>query len=617
VEYLLPLLVVIPLGAAFLIPMLSLIAGEKEWLGSEVIALLATAALVVISLGTFTADSSIAVWIGGYKGHSELLGLCGESVSAEAEGRTSPVVAHGVVVDEVVTGSAAADAGIEEGDVITGWKGPRDATFLPLRSMNELRRQNAALDAGGQLVLRIERDGQTFQQRVRAGKSVTGIAMFCDGLTRLLVLMISVVSFTAVLFSFSYMRTYTKLHLYYSPMMLMIAGMIGVVISGDLFNIYVFLEVAAVASYALVGFGVGSEELEASFKYLVLSAVASGFILIGIGIIYSLRGTLNLAQIAEFTTYAKPNDAMWLALGFFVAGFGLKAAMVPFHAWLPDAHPSAPAPVSAMLSGLLIKSSGVYVLARLVFNVMGVSPAIAYILILLGCASMVVGGLLMWGQWDFKRMLAYSSITHMGLVMLAFGVGAEALAKQADLGPAWRPLAFLALFGGVFHLLNHSAFKSLLFLVSGSVVHRTGTRDLRELGGLSKPMPWTSFFARIGALSISGVPPFNGFFSKLLIVIAVVWAGHWFLGGITVLVSLVTLLAFIKVQRYLIEGDTPARLTGIKDSPLPMQAAMGILAIACAGLGLLLPLYMSGLLTPAAQALAGQLLGYAGSVFGG
>ncbi|NIM31020.1 MAG: NADH/ubiquinone/plastoquinone (complex I), partial [Pseudomonas stutzeri] len=213
---------------------------------------------------------------------------------------------------------------------------------------------------------------------VEAGKSITGIPMVCDGLTRLMLLVVSVVAFTAMLFSVSYMRPYTKLHLYYSPIMLMIAGMNGIVISGDLFNIYVFLEVAAVASYALVGFGVESEELEASFKYLVLSAVASGFILIGVAIIYNLRGTLNLAQIADYMQAGEVNDAVWLAIGLFLAGFGLKAAMVPFHAWLPDAHPSAPAPVSAMLSGVLIKASGVYVVARLVFNVLGVSSAVAW-----------------------------------------------------------------------------------------------------------------------------------------------------------------------------------------------------------------------------------------------
>ena len=441
-------------------------------------------------------------------------------------------------------------------------------------------------------------------------QSVTGIAMVADGLSRMMLLTINVVSLAAVLFSISYMRQYTKLSLFYSPLMLMIAGMNGVVLSGDLFNIYVFVEVAAIASYALVGFGVGSEELEASFKYLVLSAVASALLLFGIGIVYNLTGTLNLAQIALAVEALGSNKALWIAMGFFLAGFGLKAAMVPFHAWLPDAHPSAPAPVSAMLSGILIKATGVYVLARLMFNVIGVSRQVAVILMAMGAASMVIGVLLAVGQWDFKRLLAYHSISQMGYVVLAFGIGADALVAGHG------AVAALALFGGLFHLVNHAAFKSLLFLCSGSVVYGTGTRDMHSLGGLKEKMPVTSLCTRIGALSISGVPPFNGFFSKLMIVIAACWAGHPLLGLVTVLVSFLTLLSFTKVQRYVIEGELPAEHAGVKESPIPMLAAMGILAALCLALGLLVPVYRAALLDPAREVLMNGI-GYASSIFGG
>jgi len=440
----------------------------------------------------------------------------------------------------------------------------------------------------------------------------TGIAVVADGLTRLMLLVVNVVSLSAVLFAVSYMKPYTKVSLFYCPLMVMIAGMNGVVISGDLFNIYVFLEVAAIASYALVGFGVESEELEASFKYLVMSAVASAFILFGVGILYNLTGTLNLAQIADAAEGLRSNQAFWFACALFLCGFGLKAAMVPFHAWLPDAHPAAPAPVSAMLSGVLIKASGVYVLARLVFNVMGVSTPVAHVLIAMGILSMVVGVMLAVGQWDFKRLLAYHSVSQMGYVVLALGVGAEVLARPEDF-PRASAVAGVAIFGGLFHLANHAAFKSLLFLASGSVVHRTGTRNLKELGGLGKRMPVTSWCARIGALSISGVPPFNGFFSKLLIIVAVVWAGHWFLGLLAVLVSFGTLLSFAKVQRYLIDGELPARYSEVKEAPLPMLLAMCLLALLCVGLGVLVFVHRYELLDPAAQALTSGL-DYARSV---
>jgi len=619
VELLLPLTVVIPLAAAFIIPVASLLGAKRGWPIGEIVALLAATALLIVSFATFASDLPITTWIGQYKAGSELLGVTGRPAPAQMAEEGGAALPGGVVVDQVVPNSVSDVAGIQPGDVIAGWKVAVEGdsrAFQPLSTMNELRRANAMLEPGTRVLLRVQRDGQTLEIGIQGGKSVVGIAMVCDGLTRLLLVVISVVSFAAILFSLSYMRTYTQVHLYYSPLMLMIAGMCGIVVSGDLFNIYVFLEVAAVASFALVGFGVESEELEASFKYLVLSAVASGFILLGIGIVYNLRGTLNLAQIAEFTQFAERNDAMWLAMAFFLAGFGLKAAMVPFHAWLPDAHPSAPAPVSAMLSGVLIKASGVYVLARLVLNVMGASTAVAYTLMTMGMLSMVVGVFLAVGQWDFKRLLAYHSISQMGYVVLSLGVGVEVLARQRAMTVQWQSVAFLAIFGGLFHLANHAAFKSLLFLCSGSVVHRTGTRNLKELGGLRDRMPWTSLFTRIGSLSISGVPPFNGFFSKLLIVIAVVWAGHWVLGALTVLVSFMTLLSFTKVQRYLIEGDLPPRLHDVRESPAPMLLAMGVLAVLCLGLGLLLPLYGGVLLTPATNHLM-QLAGYAKSVLGG
>jgi len=510
VENVLPLLVVIPLGAAFLIPVVGFL---KPGRFCAPIALASVAALVVLSLATFAGEPVVVAWIGGWKGTT---------------------------------------------------------------------------DPG----------------------SVTGIAMVCDGLTRLMLLVINVISLAAILFSVSYMRRYTTVCLYYAPIMLMIAGMNGVVLSGDLFNIYVFLEVAAVASYALVGFGVESEELEASFKYLVLSAIASGFILMGVGIVYNLTGTLNLAQIVNVLKETDANRAVWLAMGFFFAGLGLKAAMVPFHAWLPDAHPSAPAPVSAMLSGILIKATGVYVLARISFNVFGSSEAASTVFIALGIASMLVGVFLAVGQWDFKRLLAYHSISQMGYVVLALGVGLEAISRGS------HTVGALAVFGGLFHMMNHAIFKSLLFLCSGSVVYGTGTRDLHQLGGMGKNMPVTSACTRIASLSISGVPPFNGFFSKLLITIAVVWAGHPVLGALTVLVSFMTLLSFTKVQRYLIEGEVSKDHEMVKESPLPMLASMVLLAVLCLGAGLLLPVYRSGLLDPASEALTNGIA-YAISVLGG
>ncbi len=421
-----------------------------------------------------------------------------------------------------------------------------------------------------------------------SARGLLGIALHCDGLTRLVLAVVNLVAFFVAIFATDYIKRYTSPGLFYSLFFLMIAGMNGVVLAGDLFNLYVFLELASLCSYSLVAFGTRARQFEAAFKYLVLGSLSTLLVLTGIVLLYSFTGTLNLAQMTRELSAAsaahggKLPAAAFLALGFFLAGFGLKSAMVPFHAWLPDAHPAAPAPVSAMLSGVLIKAVGAYAIIRIVFNVFGASPAVATILMVLGSLSMVVGVLCAFGQKDLKRLLAYSSISQMGYVILAFGIGCDVLARK---GP--QAVAELAVFGGLFHLVNHATFKSLLFLTAGSIEHATGTRNLDELGGLSGRMPVTSWCCRIASLSISGVPPFSGFWSKLIIIIAAIQAGHWGLGVLAVAVSLLTLALFVKVQRAALGGATTEKTADAHESSPAMAMPMAALAAVVVAVGLL------------------------------
>ena len=445
------------------------------------------------------------------------------------------------------------------------------------------------------------------------GKPI-GVEMVYDGLSGLMVIVINLVALAAIIFAASYMKQFTTLWLFYALFLLMTGAMNGAVLSGDLFNLYVFIEVAAIASYGLVAFGTEREELEAAFRYLVLGVIASTFILVGITFLYSLTGQLNMAKVADaLARLPRPQNwiqspAVLLAAACVLGGLALKAAMVPFHSWLPDAHPSAPAPISAMLSGVLIKAVGVYALARIVFNVLGANVYYANLLIAMGVLSMVAGMFLALGQSDLKRLLAYSSISQAGYIVLALGVAADALSRGADSAAA------LCLFGGLFHLFNHASFKGLLFLCSGAIEQATGTRDLKEMGGLARAMPTTSFCCRVGALSISGVPPFNGFFSKLIIIIALAWSGHLVLCAIAAAVAVGTLLMYVKVQRYALEGEPSARTRSVHESPLAMRLGMAVLAAVCilGGLGgLLLKPY---LFDPAGQAL---LKGVVGAATGG
>ncbi|MFH1269960.1 MAG: proton-conducting transporter membrane subunit, partial [Candidatus Omnitrophota bacterium] len=273
-----------------------------------------------------------------------------------------------------------------------------------------------------------------------------GICMVMDGFTSFMLVTVNLVSFLVTLYSVSYMRRYTDKFRFYTLFMLMLAGMNGIIVSGDLFNLYVFLEIASIASYALVAFGTEAEELEASFKYAVMGSVASSFILLGIALLYSYTSTLNMADISRVLS-GKPQGMMVSFISvLFLAGFGLKTALVPFHAWLPDAHPSAPAPISAMLSGVFIKTLGIYALCRVFFNILTVSSQFLFVLMILGMISMVIGAFMAIAQDDIKRMFAYSSISQIGYIIFALGIG--------------TPLAIL---GGLFHLFNHAIFKSLLF----------------------------------------------------------------------------------------------------------------------------------------------------------
>ncbi len=440
-----------------------------------------------------------------------------------------------------------------------------------------------------------------------------GINLVLDGLSCLLLLVISVVSAAAMLFSARYMEQYTAKPKFLSLFLLMVAGMNGVVLSGDIFNLFVFLEIASIASYALVGFGCEHEELEASFKYMVLGSIGSLFILFAVAVVYGNTGTLNMAYISKAVASSGLNTGLTFALALFITGFGLKAALVPFHAWLPDAHPSAPAPISAMLSGVLIKALGVYALARVLFNVFGVSVQIGWLLIALGLISMIAGAFLAIGQWDFKRLLAYSSISQVGYVVLGIGLGATLIATESN--PAWASLAIL---GGLFHLVNHAVYKSLLFLTSGSVEMATGTRQLKQMGGLAEKMPVTRACCTVASASIVGIPPFSGFFSKLILVVAAIQAHFYWLAAVIIFVSLCTLIMYLKVQRYVFLGELPENLQQIRENKGSMLIAMMTLACLCVLMGLLVivPSLKVAILDPAVKVLTDGLE-YSTRIIGG
>jgi len=403
---------------------------------------------------------------------------------------------------------------------------------------------------------------QTQTYQMSAWAIPYGISLVLDPLSGFMMVMIAIISFTSALFSIQYIRHLQQDWKFYALFMLLLTGMNGVVMTGDIFNLFVFMEIALFAAFGLVAFGGRAEEYEAAFKYAVMGSVSSTIILFGIAVIYSATSSLTMSVIAERLPLLDQKIVLWVG-GLFMAGFGLKTAAMPFHAWLPDAHSSAPAPISSMLSGVLIKALGVYVLIRFFFNVFGAPKLFLTLFLVLGSISILVGVFLAIGQWDMKRLLAYHSISQIGYILLGLGLASP-----------------LAIFGAIFHMFNHALFKSLLFYNAGSVELALGTRNLKQLGNLSRILPVTSATSMIASLSISGIPPFNGFFSKLVIIIAAIKIGQPVYALVAVVGSLLTLASFMKVQRYGFHGEKVIEKTANKVG-WSMNLAMICLAVLC------------------------------------
>ncbi len=443
---------------------------------------------------------------------------------------------------------------------------------------------------------------KTITYQVGGWEPVNGIPiaiyLVFDGLSALLLLITSLIGFLAAFYSISYTKKFTAENNFYALFALMVAGMNGVILTGDMFNMYVFLEIGVIASYALVAFGIERTELEASFKYQILGGIASLLILFAIGLLYWQTKTLNIADISTILQNTQNNTFLIFTQILLISGFGLKAAMIPFHAWLPDAHSSAPSPISAMLSGVLIKAIGIYAILRLFFNIFTITYEISMLITVIGALSMIIGGLLAIAQWDMKRMFAYSSISQMGYVVIGVGMGMILLSTDGD-----KSIAALAIAGGLFHLINHATFKGLLFLNAGAIEHRTGTRNMKMMGGLAKQMPITSTTSLGASLSISGIPPFNGFFSKLIIIIAAIKGGFILLAILAIVISIVTIAYFLRFQRYTF-FNKESFTKKVKEVPFTMCFSMIVLVILCLGLSLLaIPSIREVILSPAVDVL--------------
>lgn len=429
--------------------------------------------------------------------------------------------------------------------------------------------------------------------RAVAGGYAIGIALEVDALSLFFALLISTAVFVSGVYSLQYMEHDNNVPEYYTLFLMLSGGVIGLVLSGDIFNMFIMVEILTFAAVALTAFrNKAHGALEAAFKYLVVGCIGSTCILVGVIMLYAQAHTLNFAQLSAVIP-GNMNNATKLAFALLFVGFGTKAFIVPFHPLAADAHGAAPASISVLISGVLTKS-GIYGLIRLtyfLFQTMNLGT-FQFLLVFIGSVSMFVCVTMALAQHDFKRLLAFHSISQIGYVLAAVGL--------------CTGLGFSA---GLYHAMNHTLFKGLLFLCAGAVLHQTGTTNLDELGGLSKKMPWTCGLFLVGAFSISGLPPFNGFASKWMVYQAAYQKasetgniGFLFVTLIALVTSVLTLASFVKVSQSVFFGRLPAKYENVKEVKGGMIFAMCLFAILCVVTGLFPSAVTKYLTEPAARA---------------
>jgi len=403
------------------------------------------------------------------------------------------------------------------------------------------------------------------------GESLTGtllptfidvpLRLSLDTLSWFFAITIALVGFLSIIFSLSYIRGKERSDFYYLTMLLVNASMLGIVLSADLLSFYIFWEMMSWSTFLLISYNRG-KAVPAGMKYVVMSVGGSLAMLIGLLSLYVSYGTLDISALSSQITSAPWAYVLFIMIAFGIA-FAVKAALVPFHTWLPDAHSEAPSPFSAVLSGILIKM-GTYGFLLMIYVVVGLRTFLSlgtshfsfqYILCWLGAITVVIPTFIALLQNDAKRLLAWHSIGQIGYVILGIAFGTS-----------------LSVAGGVFHIFNHATFKALLFLVVGAVEYRTkGVRNLDSLGGFAKKMPITFVGALVGALGIIGVPLTNGFVSKWLIYKTLILEHHPFLAFAALLGTWGTALSLFKFLHNIFLGQLPEQYKDIKKAPISMQ----------------------------------------------
>lgn len=437
--------------------------------------------------------------------------------------------------------------------------------------------------------------------RGAAGAVPIRIVFHIDAAGALMLLIAAVTSTAAALYALRSEEGTTALPAFQPLYLLLVAGVYGMVATGDAFNFFVFLEITSLAGAALAACRIDRGlAAEAGLKYAAISSLGGLSYLVGVGLLLARHDLLNIAALSQAIQGGGPSATDYAALGLMALPLAMKAGTVPMHQWTPDTYSRAPHPVSAFL--LISSQASLFGLFRVAFTLFGApvvsTTSLGAFLAVLAVLSMFIGVTMAIPQHDVKRLISHHAVSQTGYMLLGASVA------LAVLGDAEKTAAFGrdALAGSLFHMMNYAIYNGLLFLAAGAVVWRTGKRNLDDMGGLGRAMPVTMLCFGIGALAIAGIPPMSGFASKWVLYESV-FRYSPLLAIVAMVVSLLTLASFVKVFQAMFLGPARKHLAEVKEVPLAMAFPMLLLALATIAIGLFPDVVMQRLLLPAADAL--------------
>ena len=424
----------------------------------------------------------------------------------------------------------------------------------------------ACLVMSSQLLLRVLHSG-TISYALGSWSAPWGIEYRVDAVNAFILLLVSLIGSVVILYAPASTRKElpdTRSNLFYAAYLLCLTGLLGMTVTGDAFNVFVFLEISSLSSYALISLGPDRRALAAAYRYLVLGTIGATFFVIGLGLMYMMTGTLNMADLAERLMHVRETRTVLAAFAFLSVGLSLKLALFPMHSWLPNAYAYAPSVVTAFIAATATKVA-VYVYLRFFFTIFG--PVYTFemlrldrFIVPLALIGIVVASLVAVFQSNIKRLLAYSSVAQIGYIVLGIGF-----------------VSVTGLTGSLIHLFNHAVMKGALFLALGCVMYRCGSVELADMRGLGQRMPLTMAAFVLGGLSLIGVPLTVGFVSKWYLVLAALERGWWPVAALILLASLIAVIYIWRVVEvaYFQKPDSDDAPSG--EAPLSMLIPTWIL----------------------------------------